>query len=148
MVSASGRHALRWALAGLCTGIEPKPGDDSPIIKALLGLANRYPRYGFGKLFAGLRRQGFHWNHKRVYRVYCLLKMNLRRKGKKLLPSRTPQALVVPPCANVCWSIDFMHDALARVGSSGRSMCWMTSAVGVWRSKWIRTCQRQGSCGF
>jgi hypothetical protein len=36
---------------------EPKPGDDSPIIKGLLGLANRYPRYGFGKLFAVLRRQ-------------------------------------------------------------------------------------------
>jgi hypothetical protein len=68
---------------------EPKPRDDSPIIEALLGLADRYPRYGFGKLFAVLRRHGFRWNHKRVYRVYCLLKMNLRRKGKKRLPSRT-----------------------------------------------------------
>jgi len=92
---------------------EPKPRDDSPIIEALLGLADRYPRYGFGKLFAVLRRHGFRWNHKRVYRVYCLLKMNLRRKGKKRLPSRNPQPLAVPPCANVCWSIDFMHDALA-----------------------------------
>ena len=91
---------------------EPKPRDDSPIIEALLGLADRYPRYGFGKLFAVLRRHGFRWNHKRVYRVYCLLKMNLRRKGKKRLPSRNPQPLAVPPCANVCWSIDFMHDAL------------------------------------
>jgi putative transposase len=35
---------------------EPKPRDDSPIIEALLGLADRYPRYGFGKLFAVLRR--------------------------------------------------------------------------------------------
>ena len=28
-----------------------KPRDDLPIIEALLGLADRYPRYGFGKLF-------------------------------------------------------------------------------------------------
>lgn len=90
----------------------PKPRDDSPIIKALLGLAHRYPRYGFGKLFALLRRHGFSWNHKRVYRIYCFLKLNLRRKGKKRLPARNPQPLVVPPCANTCWSVDFMHDAL------------------------------------
>lgn len=44
--------------------------------------------------------------------MYCLLKLNLRRKGKKLLPSRNPQPLAVPPEANVCWSLDFMHDAL------------------------------------
>jgi len=61
---------------------EPKPRDDSPIIEALLGLAERYSRYGLGKLFVLLRNHGFRWNHKRVYRIYCLLKMNLRRKGK------------------------------------------------------------------
>jgi putative transposase len=45
--------------------------------------------------------------------VYCLLKMNLRRKGKKRLPSKNPKSLAVPSAANICWSIDFMHDALA-----------------------------------
>lgn len=91
---------------------QPTPRDDAPVIEALLKLAERYPRYGFGKLFTVLRRHGFRWNHKRVYRVYCLLKMNLRRKGKKRLPSRNPEPLAVPPGANVCWSVDFMHDAL------------------------------------
>lgn len=92
---------------------KPRPRDDSPLIEALLTLAERYPRYGFGKLFSVLRRHGHRWNHKRVYRVYCLLKMNLRRKGKRRLPSRNPKPLAVPPAANVCWSIDFMHDALS-----------------------------------
>ena len=70
------------------------------------------PGYGFGKLFKTLRRQGHRWNHKRVYRVYCLLKLNKRREGKRRLPSRHPEPLVVPPTANVCWSVDFMSDAL------------------------------------
>ena len=78
----------------------------------LVSLADRYPRYGFGKLFRLLRRQGHGWNHKRVYRVYCALKLNLRRKGKKRLPTRKKESLVWPVAANLCWSIDFMSDAL------------------------------------
>ncbi|BEQ13171.1 transposase [Desulfoferula mesophila] len=90
----------------------PKPRDDGPIIEALTSLADKYPRYGFAKLFQVIRRDGHGWNHKRVYRVYCALKLNLRRKGKKRLPTRDPQPLAVPDLANICWSVDFMSDAL------------------------------------
>ena len=82
----------------------PKPRDDGPIIEALTSLADKYPRYGFAKLFQVIRRDGHGWNHKRVYRVYCALKLNLRRKGKKRLPTRDPQPLAVPDLANICWS--------------------------------------------
>jgi len=91
---------------------QAKPRDDGPIIELLAKLAERYPRYGFGKLFQLIRRDGHKWNHKRVYRVYCGLKMNFRRKGKRRLPSRNPQPLVVPDYANDCWSVDFMSDVL------------------------------------
>jgi putative transposase len=73
---------------------------------------DRYPRYGFGKLFPLIRRQGHTWNHKRVYRIYCALKLNMRRKGKKRLPNRHPEPLRVPESINQCWSADFMSDAL------------------------------------
>lgn len=79
---------------------------------ALLGLVERYPRYGFGKLYPILRRQGHPWNHKRVHRIYCALKLNLRRKGKRRLPSRHPEPLNVPAMINQCWSMDFMSDSL------------------------------------
>ncbi len=74
--------------------------------------AERYPRYGFKKLFQVLRRQGHVWNHKRVHRIYCLLKLNFRRKGKQRLPVRNPAPLATPEALNQSWSIDFMHDAL------------------------------------
>jgi putative transposase len=82
------------------------------VIEALLGLVERHPRYGFGKLFQLLRRQGHRWNHKRVYRVYCGLKLNMRRKGKRRLPYRNPEPLAVPEEMNQRWSADFMSDAL------------------------------------
>ncbi|MBF8089394.1 transposase, partial [Klebsiella pneumoniae] len=53
---------------------------------ALTVAAERYPRYGFKKLFQVLRRQGNSWNHKRVHRIYYLLKLNFRRKGNQRLP--------------------------------------------------------------
>lgn len=91
---------------------QPHPRDDGPVIDALLSLADKYPRYGFGKMFPLVRRQGLLWNQKRVYRVYCSLKLNLRRKGKKRLPNRNPRPLAVPGAANICWSVDFMSDVL------------------------------------
>lgn len=75
-------------------------------------MAERYPRYGFLKLFQVLRRQGYPWNHKRIHRIYCLLKLNFRRKDKQRLPVRNPSLLATPEALNQSWSVDFMHDAL------------------------------------
>ena len=82
------------------------------MITTLLELAERYPRYGFAKYFAVLRRGGYTWNHKRVYRVYRQLQLNMRRKGKGRLPSRAPVRLEAQTVVNGCWSVDFMSDAL------------------------------------
>ncbi len=88
------------------------PRDDSEVIVALTELAEQYPRWGFSKLFPRLRKLGHPWNHKRVWRVYCLLKMNLKRKAKKRPPKGTRKAVAQPLTANHCWSIDFMRDTL------------------------------------
>nr|WP_246343514.1 IS3 family transposase [Adhaeribacter radiodurans] len=87
--------------------------DDSEVITALQELAAAHPAYGFRKLLAYLKRAGQPWNHKRVYRIYKLLKFNKKRKGKRRLPTRVKQPLLQPVEINSSWSMDFMSDSLA-----------------------------------
>ena len=75
--------------------------------------------WGFGLCFLYLRNaQGYGWNHKRVYRIYCELELNLRIKPKKRLKRDKPEPLAVPEVPNDTWSMDFMADQLA----DGRSI--------------------------
>ena len=85
---------------------------DDAVIAVLQELAERFEDRGFGKLFKLIRRRGYEWNHKRVWRVYCALGLNRRRIGKKRLPSRHPQPLAAGNAVNAGWSADFMSDAL------------------------------------
>jgi putative transposase len=90
----------------------PRPRDDSEVIAALSGLAEAKPTWGFSKLFSVLRAQGRPWNHKRVWRVYCALGLNLARKARKRLPAGKREYLAQPLAPNHCWSVDFMCDTL------------------------------------
>ena len=85
---------------------------DHDVIKALNALVERHPGWGFWKCFKALRRLSQPWNHKRVYRVYCNLRLNQKRRTKKRLPKRIKQPLLVPQQPNQTWSADFVSDAL------------------------------------
>ena len=88
------------------------PRDDGKLIEVLNELTDQHPSYGFPKLYQMTRRMGYTWNHKRVYRVYKQMGLNLTRKRKRRLPVRSKQHLSISHQANEVWSMDFMSDAL------------------------------------
>lgn len=79
---------------------------------ALNSLVGRWPRWGFWKCFNWLRAKGHEWNHKRVWRIYRAMKLNLPRRKKKIVLTREKRPLEALPIVNRSWSLDFMHDAL------------------------------------
>jgi len=85
---------------------------DSAVIDALNEQLKKSPRAGFWKCYGRMRLKGYPFNHKRVYRVYCLMGLNLKRRTKRVLPKRIPKPLEVLPKANHQWALDFMHDTL------------------------------------
>lgn len=92
--------------------------ENEEIADWLIRLTHNQKNWGFGLCFLHLRNvKGFGWNHKRVYRIYRELELNLRIKPKKRIVREKPKPLAVPESANQSWSMDFMHDSL----SDGRS---------------------------
>lgn len=91
---------------------QPNTARDDAVISGLQQAVDKYPAYGFSKVFKFLRRWGHRWHHKRVHRIYCRLNLNKRRRGKKRLPNRLPVQLALPATINGCWSIDFICDSL------------------------------------
>ena len=85
---------------------------DEPVIDVLNSIIEQNPRWGFWKCFGSLRHRGYSWNHKRIWRIYCAMGLNLKRRTKKRLPDRPRQPLEVPAAINYIWSFDFMSDAL------------------------------------
>ena len=85
---------------------------DGEVIEKLQTMADKRPTEGFWKMYCRIRKEGLVWNHKRLHRVYKLLKLNIKRKGKRRLPIRILQPLEVVQQINKSWSMDFMTDSL------------------------------------
>jgi len=79
----------------------------------LLRLTQVHKRWGFGLCFLYLRNvKGFIWNHKRVYRIYRELELNLRIKPRRRIKRDRPDPLGETTAINQVWSMDFMSDSL------------------------------------
>jgi putative transposase len=85
---------------------------DDVVVTALLAVVEQRGRWGFWKCFDRLRLDGHPWNHKRVHRIYCALRLNLPRRTKRRVPTRPRQPLIAPTGLNGIWALDFMQDAL------------------------------------
>jgi putative transposase len=89
-----------------------KSKDDAELIELLYQLVDKHPSIGFWQCYYRIRRKGFYCNHKKLYRVYTDLKLNVRRRYRKRLPARVKQSLHQPNGINEVWSVDYMSDAL------------------------------------
>jgi putative transposase len=111
---------LAFGISQTCYRYQAKLSQENiEIADHLIRLTHHQRNWGFGLCFLYLRNvKGYGWNHKRVYRIYRELELNLRIKPRKRIVREKPEALVVPAAINQCWSMDFMHDQL----SDGRSI--------------------------
>ncbi|MBH2548055.1 IS3 family transposase [Serratia marcescens] len=110
----SQRRACR--LTGLslstCRYYAQRPAADAHLSGRITELALERRRFGYRRIWQLLRREGLHVNHKRVYRIYHLngLSVKRRRRRKGLATERFP--LLRPDAPNLTWSMDFVMDAL------------------------------------
>lgn len=114
------KSCLYFHVSEQCFRYQPKLSEENEkIADWLLRLTDNQRNWGFGLCFLYLRNvKGFPWNHKRVYRIYRELELNMRIKPKKRIVREEPHPLTVPECINESWSMDFMHDQL----SDGRTV--------------------------
>lgn len=103
-------RAVRLARSSLY--YRPVPRDDTAVIEAVQAYIAINPRHGFGLLHDSFKLRQHPWGKTVLWRVYCQLKLNLPRRGKKRLPERIKQPLVAGGLPNDTWSCDFMADAL------------------------------------
>jgi putative transposase len=115
------KHGISIRLACVVYGISETcyryqsklDGENALVADWLLRLTQTHKRWGFGLCFLYLRNvKGYTWNHKRVYRVYRALELNLRIKPRRRIQRDYPGELDVPTALNQVWSMDFMSDQL------------------------------------
>lgn len=99
--------------------------DEKPLVQLMLTLARRHPRYGYRRVWAMLRREGYRVNRKRVYRLW-------RKEGLKV-PQKQRKRRRLGHSANGCvrhraerinhvWCYDFVSDQTV----DGRTVKFLT----------------------
>jgi len=105
---------LAFGISESCYRYQPILSDENAeIADWLVRLTDNQKDWGFGLCRDYLRNvRGYEWNHKRIYRIYCDLELNLRIRSRKRIRRERPVPLAVPEEPNDIWSMDFMHDQL------------------------------------
>ena len=99
--------------------------DDGRLSEAILALVRKHPRFGYRRIWALLRADGWQVNRKRVYRAWRRLGLKVPRKPRKRRR--------VGSSENAChrrraegkdhvWCWDFVHDRTA----DGRALKWLS----------------------
>ena len=85
---------------------------DHDVIQRIARLAQRHPRYGYRRIWALLRREGWVVNRKRVQRLWQQAQLQVhksrRRRRTSAHPEQVPTQATYP---SHVWTYDFVHDA-------------------------------------
>jgi len=119
----------------------PVGRDDSGVITVIQAYMALNPRHGFGLLYDSAHHQGKPWGKTVLWRVYCELRLNLPRRGKKRLPARIKQPLQAAGQPNQGWSCGL-------VGASGPSTSSTSSAAKACASRSTPACLLLASSGL
>lgn len=79
---------------------------------AIRDIAQARPRFGYKRILAILRRQGYNIGKNKTYRIYREEGLQVRTKRRKKTVSRRRVQLPRPKSINQIWSMDFVHDEL------------------------------------
>lgn len=111
----SERHAARLVQLAIGTlRYQSRKVFDEVLRHRLREMAGTHVRYGYRRLTVLLRREGWHVNAKRIYRLYREEELMVRTKQRRKMARR--QRAIRPGLAarpNQCWSMDFVSDKLA-----------------------------------
>jgi putative transposase len=90
-----------------------KPPPDPQLVERIKAVAERWPRFGYRRLFIMLRREAVELSWWRLRRIYRQLGLHVRPKRKRHVRYIRGAAITPVAAPNQRWSIDFVHDRLA-----------------------------------
>jgi transposase InsO family protein len=106
--------------------------EEGRLVRRILDLVRPHPRYGYRRIWALLRREGWHVNRKRVFRLWRQqgLKVPRRQREKRRLGSSANRCVRRPAAhKDHVWAWDFLHDRTA----DGGPLKWSTLVDGSTR---------------
>lgn len=104
---------------------EPRPAEDERrLVARMHELVREHPRYGYRRVAALLRAEGFRANDKRVHRLWSKEGLRVPRKPcrkRRLGDASGGVTRLRASAPNEVWAWDFFHDRLA----DGRAVKWL-----------------------
>jgi putative transposase len=120
LLDVSERRACGYAGLSRTSYRQPPEADaaTSQLSTRIVELAHQRRRFGYRRIHDLLAREGHEVNHKRVWRLYKMNELSVRkgRKAKRVNLERTP--LAASRHVNDTWSADFVMARWPTVGAS------------------------------
>jgi len=110
------KHGISQRRACRLAGVDPKTVrrvrvPDNPEIRLRMReLAGERRRFGYRRIALMLEGEGIKMNHKKLRRLYCEERLQVKRRRGRKRARGTRAPLMLPAGPGRCWSLDFASD--------------------------------------